>query len=60
MQNGNGLISVRSKYDVAETARRFREAAERASLIIFSDIDHGQKRRRGRPCPWPNAIADLR
>jgi uncharacterized protein (DUF302 family) len=41
MQN-DGLISVRSKYDVGETSRRFREAAEQAGLIIFSDIDHGQ------------------
>ena len=42
MQNGDGLISVRSKYDVAETARRFRDVAEKAGLTIFSEIDHAQ------------------
>lgn len=40
--DGNGLISVRSKYDAVETARRFRDAAEKAGLTIFSEIDHGQ------------------
>jgi uncharacterized protein (DUF302 family) len=42
MHNGNGLVTVRSTYDVAETARRFREEAEKAGLTIFSEIDHGQ------------------
>jgi uncharacterized protein (DUF302 family) len=42
MQNGDGLVSVRSAHDVVETARRFRDVAEKAGLTIFSDIDHGQ------------------
>jgi uncharacterized protein (DUF302 family) len=42
MHDSNGLISVESPHDVSETARRFREAAEKAGLTIFSDIDHGQ------------------
>jgi uncharacterized protein (DUF302 family) len=42
MHNRNGLISVQCGHDVAETARRFREAAEKAGLTIFSDIDHAQ------------------
>jgi uncharacterized protein (DUF302 family) len=42
MQNGDGLISVQSKHDVVETARRLREVAEKAGLTIFSEIDHAQ------------------
>jgi uncharacterized protein (DUF302 family) len=42
MQSRNGLVSVQSAHDVAETARRFQDAAEKAGLAIFSDIDHGQ------------------
>jgi uncharacterized protein (DUF302 family) len=42
MQNGNGLISVRSAHGVAETARRFRDVAEKAGLTVFADIDHSQ------------------
>jgi uncharacterized protein (DUF302 family) len=42
MPNGDGLISLQSKHDVAETARRFRDVAEKAGLTIFSEIDHAQ------------------
>jgi uncharacterized protein (DUF302 family) len=42
MHNTSGLVSLRSAYDVAETARRFRDVAEKAGLTVFSDIDHGQ------------------
>jgi uncharacterized protein (DUF302 family) len=40
MQCSNGLISVRSRHDVTETAQRFRVAAEKAGLTIFSETDH--------------------
>jgi uncharacterized protein (DUF302 family) len=42
MHSRNGLISVQSAHDVAETARRFRDVVEKAGLTIFSDIDHGR------------------
>jgi uncharacterized protein (DUF302 family) len=38
----DGLISVQSIHSVVETARRFRDAAEKANLTIFSEIDHAQ------------------
>jgi uncharacterized protein (DUF302 family) len=37
----NGLISRKSAYDAAETARRFRVAAEAAGMTIFAEVDHG-------------------
>jgi uncharacterized protein (DUF302 family) len=38
----NGLISQKSAHDAAETARRFRTAAEQAGMTIFAEIDHGK------------------
>jgi uncharacterized protein (DUF302 family) len=38
----NGLVSQKSVHDAAETARRFRAAAEQAGLTIFAEIDHGR------------------
>ncbi|HEY4029110.1 MAG TPA: DUF302 domain-containing protein [Caulobacteraceae bacterium] len=38
----NGLVSRRSIHDAAETARRFRAAAEGAGLTIFAEVDHGR------------------
>lgn len=37
-----GLVSRKSAHDAAETARRFRLAAEQAGLTIFAEIDHGR------------------
>lgn len=42
MGPANGLISQRSAYDAAETARRFRAACERAGLTVFAEVDHGR------------------
>jgi uncharacterized protein (DUF302 family) len=38
----NGLVSRKSAHDAAETARRFRAAAEQAGLTVFAEIDHGR------------------
>jgi uncharacterized protein (DUF302 family) len=38
----DGLISRPSQHDVAETASRFRAAAQAAGLTMFAEIDHGQ------------------
>ena len=38
----DGLVSRRSAHDAAETARRFRAAAEQAGLTIFAEVDHGR------------------
>ena len=42
MAPGNGLVSRKSAHDTAETARRFRAAAEGAGLTIFAEVDHGR------------------
>lgn len=42
MDDQAGLISRRSRNDVPETARRFRQAAEQAGMTVFADIDHGR------------------
>jgi uncharacterized protein (DUF302 family) len=42
MSEQTGLIGSRSRYDVAETSRRFCAAAQSAGLLIFAEIDHGQ------------------
>lgn len=42
MSEQTGLITIGGKYDVAETSRRFRAAAQGAGLLIFAEIDHGQ------------------
>jgi uncharacterized protein (DUF302 family) len=42
MTPGNGLVSQKSAHDAAETARRFRAAAEKAGMTIFAEIDHGK------------------
>jgi uncharacterized protein (DUF302 family) len=38
----NGLVSQKSAHDAAETARRFRAAAEQAGLTLFAEVDHGR------------------
>jgi uncharacterized protein (DUF302 family) len=35
-----GLIRRKSAHDAAETARRFREAAQGAGITIFAEVDH--------------------
>jgi uncharacterized protein (DUF302 family) len=40
--DSDGLITIRSNHNVAETARRFRAAADKAGLKIFAEVDHGQ------------------
>ena len=40
MVDQTGLITQCSRYSVAETAQRFRAAAEQAGLTIFAEIDH--------------------
>ncbi len=40
--DSDGLISIPSRHDVAETARRFRAAVQAAGLTIFAEVDHGQ------------------
>jgi uncharacterized protein (DUF302 family) len=42
MASIDGLISQRSAHGAAETARRFRDAAEQAGLTIFAEVDHGR------------------
>jgi uncharacterized protein (DUF302 family) len=42
MTSTNGLVSRKSAYGAAETARRFRAAAEQAGLTVFAEIDHGR------------------
>jgi uncharacterized protein (DUF302 family) len=38
----DGLTTLRSQYDAAETVRRLRAAVQQAGLTIFADIDHRQ------------------
>jgi uncharacterized protein (DUF302 family) len=42
MMDSDGLISLPSRHDVAETARRLRAAVQGAGLMIFAEVDHGQ------------------
>ena len=42
MDPTNGLVSQKSAYDAAETARRFRAAAEQAGMTVFAEVDHGR------------------
>ena len=42
MDPTNGLVSQKSVHDAAETARRFRAAAEQAGLTVFAEVDHGR------------------
>lgn len=42
MDPANGLVSRKSAHDAAETARRFRAAAEKAGLTVFAEVDHGK------------------
>lgn len=42
MSDQAGMINRHSQHDAAETARRLREAAEKAGLTIFADIDHAR------------------
>jgi uncharacterized protein (DUF302 family) len=42
MSDHSGLINRRSQHDTSETARRFRDVAERAGLTVFAEIDHGR------------------
>ena len=42
MDPANGLVSQKSAYDAAETARRFYAAVEQAGMAIFASVDHGR------------------
>ncbi len=42
MDPANGLVSRKSAHDAAETASRFRAAAEKAGLTVFAEVDHGK------------------
>jgi uncharacterized protein (DUF302 family) len=42
MADPPGLVTLRSRHDTPETARRFRAAAEQTGLTIFAEVDHGR------------------